>query len=67
MGVVLRRKERREDLVDGCEEEEMVVVNGGVEIGLVEEEAMAVGVCVFCVLGCGFSKGLCAQIGRAHV
>jgi hypothetical protein len=27
---------------------------------LVEEEAMAVGVCVFCVLGCGFSKGLCA-------
>lgn len=51
MGVVLRRKERREDLVDGCEEEEMVVVNGGVEIGLVEEEAMAVGVCVFCVLG----------------
>lgn len=59
MGVVLRRKERREDLVDGCEEEEMVVVNGGVEIGLVEEEAMAVGVCVFCVLGC--------EIGRAHV
>lgn len=62
MGVVLRRKERREDLVDGREEEEeeeeMVVVNGGVEIGLVEEEAMAVGVCVFCVLGCGFSKGL---------
>lgn len=57
MGVVLRRKERREDLVDGCEEEEMVVVNGGVEIGLVEEEAMAVGVCVFCVL----------EIGRAHV
>lgn len=52
MGVVLRRKERREDLVDGCEEEEMVVVNGGVEIGLVEEEAMVVGACVFCVLGC---------------
>lgn len=46
MGVVLRRKERREDLVDGREEEEeeeeMVVVNGGVEIGLVEEEAMAI-------------------------
>lgn len=56
MGVVLRRKERREDLVDGCEEEEMVVVNGGVEIGLVEEEAMVVGVCVFCVLGCGDRK-----------
>lgn len=59
MGVVLRRKERREDLVDGCEEEEMVVVNGGVEIGLVEEEAMAVGVCVFCVLGCGFPDCPC--------
>lgn len=48
MGVVLRRKERREDLVDGCEEEEMVVVNGGVEIGLVEEEAMVVGACLLC-------------------
>jgi hypothetical protein len=54
---VLRRKERREDLVGGCEEEEeeeVNVVDGGVKIGLVVEEAiMVVGIFVFergCVL-----------------
>lgn len=48
MEAVLRRKERREDLVGGCEEEEEVVVDGGVKIGLVVEEAiMVVGIFVF--------------------
>ena len=58
MEAVLRRKERREDLVGGCEEEEeeeeVNVVDGGVKIGLVVEEAiMVVGIFVFergCVL-----------------
>lgn len=56
MEAVLRRKERREDLVGGCEEEEeeVNVVDGGVKIGLVVEEAIMVeGIFVFercCVL-----------------
>lgn len=64
MGVVLRRKERREDLVDGCEEEEVVVVNGGVEIGLVEEEAMVVGACLLCSW-LWFFKGIVCSVVRS--
>lgn len=61
MEVVLRRKGRREYLVDGCEEEEEeAAMNGRVKTGLVAGEAILV------VVTFVFGRDMCA-IGEALI